>query len=77
MRNVLVIEDQQDIAHLVRLHLQDLPCKVELAFDGASGLAAAEKKPSTSSSSTSCCPASTGSKSAGRLRARARRTRRS
>ena len=44
MRNVLVIEDQQDIAHLVRLHLQDLPCKVELAFDGRSGLAAAEKK---------------------------------
>ena len=45
MRNVLVIEDQQDIAHLVRLHLQDLPCNVELAFDGHSGLAAAEKKP--------------------------------
>ena len=44
MRNVLVIEDQQDIAHLVRLHLQDLPCEVELAFDGVSGLAATEKK---------------------------------
>src|SRR5215212_2820027 len=44
MRNVLVIEDQQDIAHLVRLHLKDLPCKVELAFDGRTGLAAAEKK---------------------------------
>ena len=39
MRNVLVIEDQQDIAHLVRLHLQDLPCNVELACDGPSGLA--------------------------------------
>ena len=45
MRNVLVIEDEKDIAHLVRLHLQDLPCNVELAFDGQSGLAAAEKKP--------------------------------
>jgi DNA-binding response OmpR family regulator len=44
MRNVLVIEDQQDIAHLVRLHLQDLPCKVELAFDGDAGLAAAHKQ---------------------------------
>ena len=44
MRNVLVIEDQRDIAGLVRLHLEDLPCKVELAFDGPSGLAAAEKK---------------------------------
>jgi len=45
MRRVLVIEDQKEIAHLVRLHLQDLPCEVELAFDGHSGLAAAEKKP--------------------------------
>jgi DNA-binding response OmpR family regulator len=45
MRNVLVIEDQKDIAHLVRLHLEDLPCKVELAFDGLTGLAAAESKP--------------------------------
>ena len=44
MRNVLVIEDQQDIANLMRLHLQDVPCNVELAFDGRSGLAAAEKK---------------------------------
>ena len=45
MRSVLVIEDQQDIAHLMRLHLQDVPCNVELAFDGHSGLAAAERKP--------------------------------
>ena len=44
MRNVLVIEDQPEIANLIRLNLQDLPCKVELAFDGPSGLAAAEKK---------------------------------
>jgi DNA-binding response OmpR family regulator len=44
MRNVLVIEDQQDIAHLVRLHLLDLPCNVELAFDGHSGLATAQKQ---------------------------------
>jgi len=44
MRNVLVIEDQQDIANLMRLHLQDVPCNVELAFDGYAGLAAAEKK---------------------------------
>ena len=28
MRNVLVIEDQPEIANLIRLHLQDLPCKV-------------------------------------------------
>jgi DNA-binding response OmpR family regulator len=43
MRSVLVVEDQQDIAQLVRLHLQDLPCRVELAFDGYSGLAAADR----------------------------------
>ena len=44
MRNVLVVEDQQEIANLIRLHLEDLPCKVELAYDGLSGLAAAQKK---------------------------------
>ena len=44
MRNVLVIEDQPEIANLIRLHLQDLPCRVEIAADGIAGLAAAEKK---------------------------------
>jgi DNA-binding response OmpR family regulator len=42
MRNVLVIEDQRDIARLIRLHLQDLSCNVTLRFDGDSGLAEAE-----------------------------------
>jgi DNA-binding response OmpR family regulator len=41
-RNVLVIEDQQDIAELVRLHLKDLNCNAKLAFDGIAGLAEAE-----------------------------------
>ncbi len=45
MRNVLIIEDQPEIANLIRLHLQDLPCRVELAFDGTTGVAAVEKKP--------------------------------
>ena len=40
-RNVLVIEDQQDIARLIRLHLQDLSCNAVLCHDGESGLAAA------------------------------------
>jgi DNA-binding response OmpR family regulator len=44
MRNVLVIEDQRDIARLIRLHLQDLSCNVTLRFDGDSGLAEAEAK---------------------------------
>jgi DNA-binding response OmpR family regulator len=41
-RSVLVIEDDRDIAELVRLHLVDLSCKVHLAHDGPSGLAQAE-----------------------------------
>jgi DNA-binding response OmpR family regulator len=43
-RSVLVIEDQQDIANLVRMHLQDLDCQVKLAGDGLIGLAEAEAK---------------------------------
>jgi DNA-binding response OmpR family regulator len=41
-RNVLVIEDQKDIAKLIKLHVKDLANDVQLAFDGATGLAAAE-----------------------------------
>lgn len=44
MRSILVIEDQPDIAELIRLHLQDLPCSVTLRFDGRSGLAEAEAR---------------------------------
>jgi len=43
-RNVLVVEDQQDLAELVQLHLKDLNCEVTLAFDGVAGLAEAEAK---------------------------------
>jgi DNA-binding response OmpR family regulator len=39
---VLVIEDQQEIANLVKLHLCDIDCQVKLAFDGSVGLADAE-----------------------------------
>ena len=44
-RNVLVIEDQADIANLIKLHLQDLSCKADIALDGAEGLAAARSRP--------------------------------
>jgi DNA-binding response OmpR family regulator len=37
-RRVLVVEDNRDIAELVRLHLQDMPVEVELAADGEEGL---------------------------------------
>jgi DNA-binding response OmpR family regulator len=43
-RNVLVIEDQADIAALIKLHLQDLSCDVDIAFDGISGLASARAR---------------------------------
>ena len=38
---VLVVEDDPDIAHLLELHLRDLPCDVDVARDGGSGLDAA------------------------------------
>ncbi len=44
MHNVLVIEDQEDIAELVKLHLKDIDCRVKLAFDGLTGLAEAQAK---------------------------------
>ena len=40
-RNVLVIEDNPDIAKLVALHLKDLDCEVRLAGDGIRGLSQA------------------------------------
>jgi DNA-binding response OmpR family regulator len=43
-RQVLVIEDDPDIARLVKLQLTDLSCTVKLAADGPSGLAEAESK---------------------------------
>lgn len=44
-RQVLVIEDDPDIARLVKLQLGDLGCGVKLAADGPSGLAEIEAKP--------------------------------
>ncbi len=44
-RSVLVIEDQAEIAGLIKLHLQDLSCSVDIAPDGLSGLSAARDKP--------------------------------
>jgi DNA-binding response OmpR family regulator len=41
-RRVLVVEDDREIAELVRLHLVDLGCEVDLANDGAAGLARAQ-----------------------------------
>ncbi|HIE65784.1 MAG: response regulator transcription factor [Nitrospira sp.] len=42
MRRILVIEDDEDIANLVALHLRDSDCEVEIAEDGTVGLALLE-----------------------------------
>jgi len=43
-RRILVIEDNRDLGDLVRLHLSDLPAQVDVAADGASGLARAQRQ---------------------------------
>ena len=37
-KTILVIEDNEDLARLLGINLKDLSCKVDLAFDGNSGL---------------------------------------
>jgi DNA-binding response OmpR family regulator len=44
-KRVLVVEDDQDIAHLVELHLRDMGCLVDLAHDGKKGLERALAQP--------------------------------
>ncbi len=41
-QQILVIEDERDIADLIKLHLEDLGCNVSLSFDGAEGLELAQ-----------------------------------
>ncbi|MFH1152473.1 MAG: response regulator transcription factor [Pseudomonadota bacterium] len=41
-RKILIIEDNQDLARLLEIHLKDMGFDVELAFDGIRGLARAE-----------------------------------
>ena len=37
-KRVLIVEDDQDISHLVTLHLEDIECDVEAVHDGEQGL---------------------------------------
>ena len=37
-RNVLIVEDNEDIAKLVRMHLEELGCTARVAYDGIVGL---------------------------------------
>ena len=41
-QQILVIEDERDIADLIKLHLEDLGCNVSLSFDGTEGLELAQ-----------------------------------
>ncbi len=41
-KSVLIVEDDQDIAHLVALHLKDIDCEVETVADGKAGLERAQ-----------------------------------
>jgi two-component system, OmpR family, alkaline phosphatase synthesis response regulator PhoP len=43
-RKVLVIEDEPELATLIKSHLAEMDCRVKLAFDSKTGLAAAEAK---------------------------------
>jgi DNA-binding response OmpR family regulator len=43
-RHVLVVEDDEDIAKLLKLQLTELSCNVKVASDGIRGLAEAESK---------------------------------
>ena len=41
-KKILIIEDNRDLAHLLKNHLQDLAFQVDLSFDGIAGIAKAE-----------------------------------
>jgi DNA-binding response OmpR family regulator len=43
-RQVLVIEDDEDIANLIRMQVAELGCQVRIAYDGVVGLAEAEAR---------------------------------
>lgn len=45
IRNVLIVEDEQELARILKRHLEDLSCTVQLAFAGDVGLKMAESKP--------------------------------
>ena len=44
-RNILVVEDERDIAELIALHLADLPADITVASDGQRGLQLALRQP--------------------------------
>lgn len=45
MKEVIIIEDEKDIAELIELHLEDLDCKVKMFHNGQEGHDYAQKHP--------------------------------
>jgi DNA-binding response OmpR family regulator len=43
-RTILIVEDNQELARLLQMHLRDLSYEVELAFDGDAGLSKTQAK---------------------------------
>lgn len=44
-RRILVVEDNKDLAKVLKMHLQDLALEVDLAYDGVAGLTKATSSP--------------------------------
>jgi DNA-binding response OmpR family regulator len=44
LKNVLIVEDNQDIAHLIEMHLCDMDCQAVICSDGLSALELSQKQ---------------------------------
>ena len=45
MKKVLIVEDDRDIVELLKIHLTDLHCEIDIAYDGETGLQKALQGP--------------------------------
>jgi DNA-binding response OmpR family regulator len=69
-RSVLIVEDEQELARVLKRHLKDASCTVQLAFTGDAGLRVAESKPYDPILLDIMLPGMDGLEICGRLRAR-------
>lgn len=66
MQSILIVEDEKRVADLLKTGLEENGYRVTVAYDGAMACASSGRSRSSWSSRMSCCPAWTGSSSAGR-----------